>query len=180
MSIPKQYVILSLPDNTVFECIIQRRTNERWHVYEIVFDVHEMLGAGSSWNYLNILLFSQESPSSSWKLKILESESKHLNIWCGGRKTGKPHKWHPWQSLFLQQNKKHEDKHRDKLKDKHRQDRLTYVQNKQTLIRTNHAMASFAVLIPPAGLNPTRKPVASWYSLSTGNILVFDDAKHYS
>ena len=50
-----------------------------------------MLGAGSSWNYLNILLFSQESPSSSWKLKILESESKHFNIWCGGRKTGKPH-----------------------------------------------------------------------------------------
>merc|ERR1719507_439432 len=34
-----------------------------------------------------------------------------------------------------------------------------------SLIRTSQATASLAVLIPPAGLKPTRKPVASSYSL---------------
>ena len=34
-----------------------------------------------------------------------------------------------------------------------------------TLMRTSQAIASLAVLIPPAGLKPTRNPVASWYSL---------------
>merc|ERR1719205_570710 len=34
-----------------------------------------------------------------------------------------------------------------------------------SLIKINQFIASLAVLIPPAGLKPTLKPVTSWYSL---------------
>merc|ERR1719317_302139 len=42
---------------------------------------------------------------------------------------------------------------------------LSQVSPSSSLMRMSQVVASLAVLIPPAGLNPTLNPVLSWYSL---------------